>query len=455
MTKSKFFRDPLHLQIRFETVDLNSGCPERSANAKTSWALQKIIDTEAFQRLRHIRQNGLANMVFHGAEHSRFSHSMGVSHLARRMYEKLCINSTVQENDDHKLQVAIASLVHDLGHGPFSHTMEEILKENKVPFHHEEMTLRFIRDSNSKVNSILTEIDNALPGIISKFFDKKLRGENDHFIYKIVSSQMDADRLDYVQRDALFCGIRGHGFDMERLLDLIFISENINIAVDRGAIEALEAYLITLDQMWRAVYYHQAVRSSSVMVTNLFKRAFKLRTENVDDVFPQIGNQEHPMSQLFNQGKNISIEVYLRLTDTTIWSLIDHWRFHDDPILKDLSDRIVNRRLLKSIELNVADLKESYELIDRAKEETQKSMPNIRDASDYYFAVDDPTRTSYTQYDWKPETPNNSIWLTGGGKEDCPIEVGDESGIVKALRSPRHFERLFVTEVVKEILTKN
>ena len=454
MTKSKFFRDPLHLQIRFESVDLSAACPDDSIDSRISWALQKIIDTEAFQRLRHIRQNGLANMVFHGAEHSRFSHSMGVSHLARRMYSKLCLNSSINENDDKKLQVAIAALVHDLGHGPFSHTMEEILKKNNVPFHHESMTLRFINDEESEVNSILKSIDNNLPYKISKFFDKKIDGREDDFIYKIVSSQMDADRLDYVQRDALFCGIRGHGFDLERLLDLIFVLDHRNIAVHRNGIEAVEGYLVTLDQMWRAVYYHQAVRSCSVIVTSLFKRAFRLFTDGDQTIFPTDG-KDHPMSLLFKEGKNISLETYLRLSDATAWDLINRWRNNDDMVLKDLSNRIAKRNLLKSVTLDSLSINKTQEIITKAKELTKKQMPDIDQVDEYYVVIDDPTRTSYNKYDWKPEGPNNSIWLTGGESgKDCPIEDSDESGLIGALKNPRHFERLFVTSEVRKLLLK-
>src|SRR5690606_33275056 len=99
MARPKFFRDPLHLQIRFDAVDPSAALGEASGEKKISCALQNIIDSAPFQRLRHIRQNGLTNLVFHGAEHSRFSHSMGVSHLARVMFEKLCRNSSIPEDE--------------------------------------------------------------------------------------------------------------------------------------------------------------------------------------------------------------------------------------------------------------------------------------------------------------------------------------------------------------------
>jgi uncharacterized protein len=129
MARPKFFRDPLHLQIRFDPSDGNKGKPKPRQPAVS--ILQKINDTPEFQRLRFIRQNGLANLVFHGAEHSRFAHSLGVMHVARTMYERVSRNMSEDEDKEIKLFVQIAALVHDVGHGAFSHSLEEILKENK------------------------------------------------------------------------------------------------------------------------------------------------------------------------------------------------------------------------------------------------------------------------------------------------------------------------------------
>lgn len=452
MTKAKFFRDPLHLQIRLEAVDLEASCPVHSSNKSISWIAQKVIDTESFQRLRLIRQNGLANFVFHGAEHSRFSHSMGVFHLAQKIYEKICVNSSIEIDDTKKSLVAIAGLIHDIGHGPFSHTMEDILTSNGIPFDHENMTLRFIKDINSEINQILFELDASIPSEVSKFFDVTQRTEDD-FIYRIVSSQLDADRLDYVQRDALFAGIRGHGFDIERLLDLMFVIGECNIAVHRGAIEALEAYLVTLDQMWRAVYYHHANRSAAVMITNLFRRAYELRKDGDNSLFPDINGNPHPMSELFDQGESTSLASYMRLTDATAWVLVDSWREHSDFVISQLANRLIKRDLLKPVTIDPTDIKAATEMIGKAKELTKDAFPDCDGVENYLFALDDPSRTSYKFYDWKPDAPNRSIWLTGQGRDDAPIENDDESGIIAALKNTRRFERLYMTSEVRSALT--
>ena len=214
MAKPKFFRDPIHLQVRFDPVDLSANAP--TDNTALSWGALKLIDTGEFQRLRHIRQNGLANLVFYGAEHSRFNLSIGVHYVARTMYERICRNHSEAESQHWKLSSGFASLIHDVGHGPFSHTLEEVLEDNGVDFNHEDMTIRFVKEDTSGINKILKQIDADLPNSIAAFFDKQARA-SDNWAYKIVSSQLDADRLDYVQRDSMFAGLRGHGFDFERL----------------------------------------------------------------------------------------------------------------------------------------------------------------------------------------------------------------------------------------------
>ena len=127
-------------------------------------------------------------------------------HVARTLYERISRNMSEAEDDSVKLLVQVAALIHDVGHGPFSHTMEEILKENKVDFDHESMTKRFITDSDSGINKLLCEYDSQLPGLLVPFFDSTTRRQ-EHWSFRLVSSQMDADRLDYVQRDALFAGL--------------------------------------------------------------------------------------------------------------------------------------------------------------------------------------------------------------------------------------------------------
>lgn len=452
MGRPKIFRDPVHMQIRFDSVDLSAPVLTLNKTEQIGWILQKLIDSEEFQRLRLIRQNGLANFVFHGAEHSRFSHSLGVQHVARVMYEKICRNRDMQENLDTKVEILVASLIHDVGHGAFSHTMEEILKENKIKFDHEDMTKSFISNSNSSINILLREIDNEFPNIISTYFDKRLRTD-DHWKFKIVSSQMDADRLDYVQRDAKFAGLKGHGFDFERLVDLLDIHEEKSIAVDRGAIEAVEAYLVTIDQLYRAIYNHQAVRAATQMLLSLFRRAVFLWKNEHQGVFPNIGNERHPMIELLENGIEVGVAAYGRLSDATVWALIEYWRFCDDPVLSDMSKRLMRRDLLKAYDLGEMSYIRWTEQKDKAVELTAAILG--KDIAPYYVALDEPSRTSYKGYDFNPDSPDESIWLTGSGKIDRPLEDDPDSVIVKALKGKTYFPRLIVLSEVREKLRES
>jgi hypothetical protein len=442
------------MQLRFEAVDLTAGIPSSPHNSRLSWLLRNLIDTESFQRLRFIRQNGLANLVFHGAEHSRFNHSMGVLYLARTMYHKIVRNMDLPASDIDETSVTAAALLHDVGHGPFSHTMEHILEEFDVSFDHEEMTKRIISEWESEVNKKLVEYDKGLPSLLVPFFDKKKRTE-DSWIYKVVSSQLDGDRLDYLLRDALFAGVHGPSFDIHRLLDLLHCHEGKRIAVERCGIEAVEAYLVTLDQMYRNVYYHHAVRAAAVVLTSTIRRAVELDLNGDKSVFPAFGGAvQHPLKRLIKDGDEVPLSIYERLNDSSIWALVEGWREHDDLILQDLARRLYSRRLFKT--LNFVDLRPSNTtaLVQKAKDLTKKLLPHLDDSTvEYYVIIDESTRTSYKGYLWTPESWDDSIWLVGGTKKPEPIEDERESTILDGLRRQRYFDRLVVHEDVRSQLT--
>jgi HD superfamily phosphohydrolase len=446
MSRPKFFRDPVHVQLRFENVALDKA-PPKDAVGRRSWVIRKLIDDPVFQRLRHIRQNGLANFVFHGAEHSRFTHSLGVCHLAGINYEFVKRNCSERVEEDEHLQVMAAALLHDIGHGPFSHTLEEVLNEIDVEFHHEAMTLKFISSEDSTIHQTLVSLDPSLPEALLPFFDKKRRREP-HWKFKIVSSQLDADRLDYLMRDSLYCGIKGHGFDLARIQDLMYHHEN-KIAVDIGALEAVEAYLVTLDHLYRAIYYHHAVRAATVMLTQAFSRASKLYRAGDRSIVPDFGGG-NLVRDLFEKGINIEVGKYGRLGEFHFWQCLDIWRESKDFVLSNLSSRILGRSLFKAIELREASHRKYAELTARAKELAQQMYPDLdQETVDNFVIHDGPERTSYKAYTWKPEeSAEDSIWLIGDG-EPCPIEESQQSPIIEGLKRSRYFERLIMPDDVK------
>jgi hypothetical protein len=238
--------------------------------------IKDLINTEAVQRLRWIRQNGLSHFVFNTIEHSRFTHSLGVAFVARRMIDRILLNSGLEDHQkawDWKYEIIAAALLHDIGHGPFSHSMEEILyainpdlpKEEQ--FDHENMTLRLIQE-DTQVNKALKACSEDLPNRVAEFFLKKDKRQKDHWRYRIVSSQLDADRLDYILRDAQMAGLKGAGFDLDRILQHLYVMspDQTYFILDRKAIEALESALLANDQLYRAVYYHRKVRAATAML---------------------------------------------------------------------------------------------------------------------------------------------------------------------------------------------
>lgn len=326
------------------------------------------------------------------------------------------------------MEILLAALIHDIGHGAFSHALEEILKSNGIEFHHEAMTKAYIM-GEGKINAILSEVDANLPQAIAAYFDKKLRSADD-WKYKIVSSQMDADRLDYVQRDAMFAGMRGHGYDFERLLDLLDVHDGKSIAVNRGAIEAVEAYLVTIDQLYRAIYYHQGVRSATQMLLNIFRRAMDLYKNGKVDVFPNIGSNIHPFISLLEGGSKISLKDYGRISDVTVWGLIDYWRYYGDKVLHDLSERLLSRKLLKAI--TITDVTYA-KMAAQEKQALQFTSEIVGDEfAQYYVAVDDPSRTSYKGYDFDLPLNFHPVAIRASAVLDTPLgAVGATGGNAK------------------------
>jgi len=452
MAKIQVFRDPIHTQIRFENADLLGELPTPEGK-KQSWVVRNLINCSAFQRLRHMRQNGLTNLVFFGAEHSRFPHSIGVCHMAGIMYDKLLRNEGKTPSGGERLSVCVAALLHDVGHGPFSHALEEILRGSNVDFSHEYMTVRIITEDEG-ISGLLSQVDPTFADQISKYISAELRNE-DHWCYRIVSGELDADRLDYLLRDALFTGIRGHSFDIERLLDMLQLKDNA-IAVDRKALEAVEAYLVSLDHMYRMVYHHHTVRVATRMLCSVFRRAFDLLSDGRLDPFNGQGDAGMLFRELFEKGQEIDVATYCRLSEFHAWSLIEAWQNSEDKILADLSQRLMERKLFKSIDVQ---LNTGFNIIEERMHKAKGILLDefdwvkTEDEAGYYVTLDEPTRTSVKNYDWRASDDVAAIWMVGCGKPPCPVQDEDDSWIVNALKGVREFRRLLLPKEIKEKLT--
>jgi HD superfamily phosphohydrolase len=232
----------------------------------------RIIDTPAFQRLRHIRQLGLAYLVYPGATHTRFDHALGVYHLTRRALALLGERGELEQVDPLECRlVPYAALLHDIGHYPYSHALEELDAE-RVPEHHEELVGRFLR--SAELGPVLREIAPDAPERIERL----VQGRSDSPLQGLVSGSLDLDKIEYLNRDATFCGVPYGIVDVDRLLHGLTLVRDasggkLEIGVHEKGISALESLLFAKYQMFRNVYWHHAVRAATVLYLRLVSDA--------------------------------------------------------------------------------------------------------------------------------------------------------------------------------------
>jgi HD superfamily phosphohydrolase len=328
--KDRVFRDPVHGLIEFKGEDL------RYAN---------ILETRAFQRLRRIRQMGFARLVYPGAEHSRFGHALGAYQMATRVVRALELEPEVSGH------VRLAGLLHDIGHGPFSHAWEHVFGGGD----HEAWGARMVRE-DEELASVLAGIEPGLAEVLAGFWEKTYSPK---YARKLVSSQLDIDRLDYLLRDGHYSGAGYATYDLDWLIHALGLEkvregddpDTIDLVVDYGrGMYAVEQYLFARSYMYAQVYHHKTVRAAECMFIELMGR------------FAELARTDHAPPHLevavrMARGEPISVADYLWLDDVSLTSAIDHWAGHgpgkpaDDPILRDLSHRLVSRRLFKTVDL--------------------------------------------------------------------------------------------------------
>lgn len=449
------FRDPIHGDIAFARDGFHN-------------LVRKIVDEEMFQRLRGIKQNGVLNLVFHGAEHSRFTHSLGAAHLAGRMYDAACQNSSRSVNSDERKFTTLAALLHDVGHGPFSHLLEEVL--GKQHFYHEKLTVRILTEPSSRIHKHLLEHDTGLPGELLPFVEYQKRKQR-RWYYAIVSSQLDADRLDYTARDATMSGVVSHRFDRDRLIGALYVwpkpldkddpsgrPPKEYLAVDDRARDVVENYLLALYHLYRSIYFHHTVRAASWLLTAALRRARELasnHTKYKKQLFSDVGKQRDPLWAVMQDGSTVPLEDYIRLDEAHVWGLVQRWRDAQDPTLRDLCDRLKRRRYLKAMPLPAAL---GYADIESAKDEAirlvKEVFPHLEPS--YYVHVDEIDREGYKPYKWgrNDDIGADPILLVSKSGDGHPIEdeVQDEKSMLKLLDARFSMQRLIVPDEVRKIL---
>ena len=291
-----------------------------------------IIEHRYFQRLRRIKQLGLTDLVYPGALHTRFHHALGAMDLMRRALKTLQ-DKGIDISDEEQQAGMLAILLHDVGHGPFSHTLEFSLFKH---VHHEQIGIWMMERLNK-------EFSDALDLTIQIFKNEYHRP----FFHQLISSQLDIDRLDYLKRDSFFTGVYEGSIGSERIIKMLNVASG-HLVVEEKGIYSIENFLSARRLMYWQVYLHKTAVSAEIMLIELIKRAKELTRQGEKIMATPalaIFLEQDITEEDFKDDPDI-LEVYAVLDDSDIWGSIKFWRDHDDVVLHTLSEMLLNRKLL-------------------------------------------------------------------------------------------------------------
>lgn len=352
----------------------------------------RLIDHPYVQRLRRIRQLGLGYLVFPAAEHSRFSHVIGAMELGQRVLRNLREKDTTI-SDAEVTGTLIAILLHDVGHGPLSHTLENTLIRD---FNHEMMSLKIMQELNREFDG---ELETAIE-IFTDHYPKK-------FLHQLISSQLDMDRLDYLKRDSFFTGVSEGSVGINRILKTMRVFKG-NVVIERKGIYAVENYILSRRLMYMQVYLHKTVLSADALLKKIFERVRFLIESGESMEFPSeplaFFLRKRPSSR-----KTIAQAVmnhYLAMDDHDVIISIKAWAQCSDPILSDLSTRFLNRDLFRTHFVTRANRHLQQEALHRNTQLflKKRGMPWDNHSVSFYYGADE----SYSEaYKYEHE----SIWI--------------------------------------------
>lgn len=353
--EEKVFKDPVHGYIHVRD--------------RLIWDL---IGTREFQRLRRIRQLGTTYLTFHGAEHSRFNHSLGVYEIVRRMTNMF--QKRLEWTENERLLCLTAALLHDVGHGPFSHSFEKVFD-----FNHEEWS-RNIITGNTEINQVLRSVNETFPQEVADVIEKT---HPNTLIVSLISSQIDADRMDYLLRDAYYTGVTYGKFDLDRILRVMRPYDG-KVVIKESGMHAVEDYIVRRYQMYWQIYFHPVTRSGEVILTKILHRVKDLYQNGFSFQTPPVH-----FTPFFN--KNVSLDDYITLDESVIYFYLEMWQKEKDAILQDLCRRFLNRHLFKYVD---------YEQIEEngALEELKELCQTCGINPDYYIVKDSSSDLPYDFY---------------------------------------------------------
>jgi len=357
MNKRKIINDPI-----YGLININNDL------------LFDIIEHPYFQRLRRIKQLGLTDFVYPGATHTRFEHVLGATHLMKLAIDELRNKGNKISNDEAE-GVQIAILMHDLGHGPFSHTLEHSFVQN---ISHEEISVLFMNSINSDLNGKLSLGIEIFNNTYSK-----------RFLHKLVSSQLDMDRLDYLRRDSFFTGVAEGNIGSDRIIKLLNLLDD-DLVVEEKGIYSIENFLIARRLMYWQVYLHKTVVSAEKMLVKIIERAKEQAADNGVFATPALGyfinNKINNLEEFTSENlKPSPLETFAKLDDSDILVSIKEWINHEDSVLANISKRLINRKLFQ---LEISNQPFDNKRIEALNEKTIKLL-KIKPEDLKYFVFSD------------------------------------------------------------------
>ena len=408
MSIKRIFHDPIHKEIVFD-----SGKPEELM-------IMELIDTIAFQRLRRIKQLGAASLVFHGAESSRFTHSIGVFCIARKIYQRLIeIKSSFYEN---KFVLYGAALLHDLGHGPLSHTSEVIFDHN-----HEQWSQNLVKNY-SPINSILKKYDNELPKQICELFESKQLFSNP--LKTLISSEIDCDRLDYLLRDSYNTGTKYGLVDLERIISGLTFSPDGNIAIKPKGIIAIEHFLVLRNLMYRTIYNHKINEISTWILEKIIS--------TIKDNFEKKIWIDNSLHKWIFSSKNLDFDDFIKNDDITFYYHLIRWKDESFEPLSKLCKMFIDRDLLRASDISFLNKVDRLKILAFAKKLCEKNNYD----SEIFCGI--------KERSFKGFESNNAFKIWDGTYQNS---LESSSELIKTLLKSREISLIIYPNLIKSEIT--
>ena len=363
-----------------------------------------LIQHPYFQRLQYIKQLGLSNLVYPGAQHTRFHHALGALHLMARVIDNLRLKGIEISNEETQAAL-IAILLHDIGHGPLSHALEETLLQE---VHHESLSFLFMKTLNRQFHG---ELELAI-SFFRNTYPRK-------FFHQLISSQLDIDRLDYLKRDSFFTGVMEGTIGVDRIISMLSV-HNDELVVEEKGIYSIESFLHSRRLMYWQVYLHKTALSAERMIVNIIRRAQYLLRAGEDLVasaaLKDLLTNAYTIEDFSNRPE--LLDAFGQMDDHDIWGAMKFWRNHPDAILSGLCNRLMIRELFQ-ITLTTDPIRKS--MIEKVRQEIHQVYGILRNETNYLYSLG---------------TVSNEAYVSGGKSINILTKQGEVIDIALASDLP-------------------